>query len=820
MKQYWEVKSVHMDKILFFRMGDFYELFDQDAVTAAPVLGIALTARNKNNPEATAMCGMPHHSAANYINKLLSQNFKVAICDQLEEATPGKGIVKRGVTRILSPGMVYDPDTLDQITNNYICSYDETTVSFLEATTGECFYYKFSNEVERKKLIEILQPVELILDSKNYKIYLEAKTALEGPCVTEHNELTGKNVNVSSARLLSYAITMQGEKILQTLQNFEERFFQTRMELNFQTIKHLEIFETYRGETKGSFFTAINKTKTAAGSRKLKNWILFPLQNLSEISKRQDDIQMWTQKSADLKRLRQILGEMGDIERRLGKISNPTCNARDLVSLKNSLNAGVQVSTLANKHSKLELHNISKVISLIEKTIVDEPPIATKNGHMVRAGFDGDLDRLIQLTEDSQSLLNDMEQREKDAHGISSLKIRYNSVFGFYIEVTKTHTDKVPKHYVRKQTLTNAERYTTDELYKLETQVLSAKTKREELEFAIFDSLRSEILKNAQELLKFSHEWSEVDVVSSLSWLALEMNYTRPTFTKDRTLKLNNSRHPVIEQLSLPNMSKGFVPNDIEILPNGCMLLTGPNMAGKSTLMRQVALTAILAQMGSFIPAQESLLPIFDRIFTRIGASDDLSRGLSTFMVEMTETAYLLKNSTEKSLVVLDEIGRGTSTYDGMSLAQSILEYLVTTVKATTLFATHYHEITALQARYPQIQNAHMKVAEKNKEIIFLYTLTRGPANKSYGIEVAKLAGLPVAVTSLAKKILEQKENSQEESLPLFAAQITEQDLEVIERENTDKWRDVIEEISQFPVSQTSPIEALNKIENWKKSLN
>jgi DNA mismatch repair protein MutS len=823
MKQYWEVKSVHMDKILFFRMGDFYELFDQDAVTVAPILGIALTARNKNNPEATAMCGMPHHSAANYINKLLSQNFKVAICDQLEEATAGKGIVKRGVTRILSPGMVYDPETLDQVTNNYICSYDETTVSFLEATTGECFYYKFSNENECEKLIQILQPVELILDSKNYKNYLEAKT-LDGPCVTEHNELTGKNVNVSSARLLSYAITMQGEKVLQTLQPFEERNFTQRMELNFQTIKHLEIFETYRGETKGSFFNAINKTKTAAGSRKLKNWILFPLQNLAEILKRQTQIEFWSQKSAELKRIRQILGEMGDIERRLGKISNPTCNARDLASLKNSLQAGVQVSKLSNQHSEVELHNILKVIQLVEKTIVDEPPIATKNGHMIRSGFDSDLDRLIELSEDSQSLLADMEKREKDTYGISSLKIRYNSVFGFYIEVTKTHTDKVPKHYVRKQTLTNAERYTTDELYKLETQVLSAKTKREELEFAIFDSLRNEILKNAQTLLKFSQEWSEIDVVSSLAWLALEMNYTKPTFTKDRSLKLKNSRHPVIEQLTL----KPFVPNDIEILPNGCLFLTGPNMAGKSTLMRQVALTAILAQMGSFIPAKESLLPIFDRIFTRIGASDDLSRGLSTFMVEMTETAYLLKNSTEKSLVVLDEIGRGTSTYDGMSLAQSILEYLVSKVKATTLFATHYHEITSLQSKYTQIENMHMKVAEqnanqKNKDILFLYTLTRGPANKSYGIEVAKLAGLPIEVTSLAKKILEQKENSQSADLPLF----TQKNSEISETKDssetdfvTGKWKEIIEEITQFPTTMTSPLEALNKIENWKKTLN
>ena len=834
MKQYWDVKSVHTDKILFFRMGDFYELFDQDAVTAAPILGIALTARNKNQADATPMCGMPHHSVANYINKLLSHNFKVAICDQIEDPSTAKGIVKRAVTRILSPGMVYDPDTLDQITSNYICSYDETTVSFLDATTGEAFFYKFGNEIEKQKLINILQPVELVLDSKTYNKYLENKTELSGPCVTEHNELTGKNIHISSARLISYAVTMQGETVLQTLGEFEERFFAERMELNFQTVKHLEIFETYRGETKGSFFQAINKTKTAAGARKLKNWILFPLQNPESILNRQAQVKAWVNNPADLKRLRQVFSEMGDIERRLGKISNPTCNARDFIALKNSLVAGLQVSELSRgprslsknsftKDLEVASQKISSLIQKIERTIVDEPPLSTKNGHMIRAGFDTDLDHLIKLTEDSQGLLNEMEAREKETYQIPSLKIRYNSVFGFYIEVTKTHTDKVPKHYVRKQTLTNAERYITDELYKLEQQVLSAKTKREELEFAIFESLKNEILKNAQELLKFAHEWSEVDVISSLAWLAIEMNYTMPSFTKNRSLKLKSSRHPVIEQLSL----KPFVPNDIEIAPNGCMLLTGPNMAGKSTLMRQVALTAILAQMGSFIPAKESQIPIFDRIFTRIGASDNLSEGLSTFMVEMTETAYLLKNSTEKSLVVLDEIGRGTSTYDGMSLAQAILEYLVTQVRSTTLFATHYHEITSLQARYPQIENVHMRVAEaslsKGIEITFLYTLTRGPANKTYGIEVAKLAGLPVQVTNLAKKLLEQKEGLREESLPLFSSNFTELskgELEESSVEFPDKYRDVIEEISKFPTAQTSPLDALNKIEAWKKELN
>lgn len=816
MKQYWDVKSAHTDKILFFRMGDFYELFDQDAITAAPILGIALTSRNKNQEDATALCGMPYHSVAQHINKLLSLNFKVAICDQIEDPALAKGIVQRAVTRILSPGMVYDPNTLDQAQNNYLCSFDNKTVSFLDATTGEAFFYQYPHPQELQKLISILNPVEMVLKESDYKKVLEDKKSLTGPCLSEHNDLLGdEKLHESSRRLLSYAVSMQGQSLLQTLQNFEERYLVSRMELGSQVLKHLEIFKTYQGEDKGSFFSAINKTKTAAGARKLKNWILFPLLDQQEILKRQKVITSWYQNVGFLKQIRQILSLMGDIERRMGKISNPTCNARDLISLKESLRSGLEVSSLAQIHQKQETQIIYEIVKKIEETIVSEPPVLVRGGHIIQKGYSQELDELISLTEDAQSLLQKMEQEEKEKYQIPSLKIRYNQVFGFYIEVTKTHIEKVPKHYIRKQTLTNAERYTTDELHRLEGKVLTAKTKREELEFHIFENLCSEILKKAPQILKLAHDWSEVDVCSSLAWLALEMNYVAPEFAMDRSLDLKASRHPVIEQFA----KSQFVSNDIYVHPHGCLLLTGPNMAGKSTIMRQVALTAILAQIGSYVPAEQARLPLFDRIYTRIGASDFLTEGLSTFMVEMTETAYLLKNATNKSLVILDEIGRGTSTYDGMSLAQSILEYLVTQVSCMTFFATHYHELTNLAGAFSQIQNVHMKVAEKNHEITFLYTLTRGPANKSYGIEVARLAGLPVSVTNRAKKILEGKEQLQSRELPLFST--VDQDASCAESlYNNEKFEKILLEIQSSSLNQMTPLEAMNMIANWQKSLN
>ena len=835
MQQYWDVKAAHEDKIILFRMGDFFEMFHRDAEIAAPVLGIALTSRNKKAADETKMCGVPHHSVANSINKLLAHGFKIAICDQIEDPKLAKGLVKRAVTRILSPGVVYDPETLDATRPNYLASFDSKSLSFLDTTTGEAFYFLSENAARRDRLIGSLGPVEVIIPKSSEQA---AQFVLghygSKALVTVHESLFDfkgaqkPSWPESALRLLSYAVHMQGEKILETLAPFEPREIHDRMELPSTVVRHLEIFETYKGDVKGTLFHAIDRTKTSSGARLLKQWLQFPLCSLEAISARASRVETWT-KSFQLKQVRASLAGLGDIERRLGKIGNPSCNPRDLVCLADSLEAGLEVSQHAQEKWDQELleaaHRVSREVRL---TLVDEPPVQLKHGGLIREGFDPELDQLIQLSTNSHQLIMELEAREREATGISSLKVRFNSVFGYYIEITNTHKDKVPKdRYDRKQTLANAERYLTKELAELESKVLSAQSKRLELELQIFQRLIANCLMNAQKLLKLARMWAEVDVVSSLAQLALEQNYTRPKVVRGGELRLKSSRHPVIEQaLSVP-----FVANDIELQAHGCLLLTGPNMAGKSTLMRQVAVSAILAQIGSFVPASQAELPLFDRIFTRIGASDFLSEGLSTFMVEMKETAEMLDLATDSSLVILDEVGRGTSTYDGMSLAQSILEFLLDSRRSMTLFATHYHELTELSSRYPQLFNVHMRIHEKlganGAEITFLHQLAKGPANKSYGIHVAKLAGLPASVLKRASGILKKLEGGRSfdaDQMSLLGRFDIEAANEIESRvesvpEIPAFVASALQEIKGLDVSSLTPLEALNRIAQWQRSL-
>ncbi|MGZ3783002.1 MAG: DNA mismatch repair protein MutS [Bdellovibrio sp.] len=827
MKQFWDIKSVHQDKILLFRMGDFFEMFFDDAVKAAPVLGIALTQRNKKSQDETPMCGVPHHSIAGPINKLLSAGFKVAICDQLEDPKTAKGIVKRGVTRVLTPGMVYDSDTLDGTKPHYLVSLDNESISFLDTTTGEAFFFRSQNISELLRFTQILPVAEVVI-SKDEEVLL---SGLDGILISHHDELIDplhnllrKQAPLSAARLVSYVKHLSGEEALATLAPFVERDLEHRLELSGTVLRHLEIFSTYKGEGLGSLFHAINRTQTSAGSRLLRQWLSFPLRDEKAIEQRLDSVEFWRSHVLELKRVRQILGQMGDIERRLGKISQPQCNGRDLLALAGSVHAGISaLEVLVHAAGgKAHFEPLRDLAYKIERTLVDEPPLSTKQGYLIRQGVSAELDELIELSTHSQALVARMEAEEKEMTGISSLKIRYNNVFGYYIEITNTHKDKAPAHYQRKQTLTNAERYCTEELVELERKVLSANTKRADLEFEFFETLRKQILAECPALLSLAHQCSEVDVVSALAWLSLEEKYVRPLFTENHSLKLKASRHPVVEQ----TVKKNFVANDIEIRPHSCLLLTGPNMAGKSTLMRQVALNAILAQMGSFVPCDEACLPIFDSIFTRIGASDQLSEGLSTFMVEMTETSAMLKNATKDSLVILDEVGRGTSTFDGMCLAQAILEHLLSDVKAMTFFATHYHELTSLDQSYGQIVNAHMTVAERNGEIRFLHTLVKGPALKSYGVQVAELAGLPVSVTKRAKSLLRDIEAKKVQvssqlslldQIPNFEetmeAKMEAASCEVIPVE----IKGLLNEVDKYPLMQMSPLDAMNQIAKWKE---
>lgn len=776
MTQYWEVKNQHPDKVILFRMGDFFEMFHEDARIAAPILNIALTQRNKKSADDTPMCGVPHHSVAGPIMKLLAAGKKIAICDQVEDPKQAKGLVKRAVTRCLSPGMVYDPDTLDQLAANYLCAYDSETVSFLDTSTGEAFFYRETSAGEQRRLMKVLCPRELVLGEGQRAEWLDGQFAssldesvtfnqgsnmilsghaLNESLLSESLRESHRALPLSALRVLSYALSMQGTELSSTLGDFVERRLEKRLVMSPTVLRHLEIFSTYKGDSKGSLFFAINRTKTSAGGRRLKTWLQFPLADENEIHQRLDRLERWTSCLDELQTLRRTLAGMGDVERRLGKISSPSCSPRDVESLKDSLEVGLSIKSFCDQDVDPSLwQTCSQLTQKIDQILESEAPPNFKDGGIIRRGFDPQLDEWIRLSEDSQTLLAELEAREKVATDISSLKVRYNGVFGFYIEITNAHKTKVPSHYLRKQTLANAERFTTDELIELEKKVLTARTKRLELEREIFVQLRQHILRASADLLILSRVWSELDVVSSLAWLALEYKYCRPKVFANGQLQLKSSRHPVVEQ----EVHRRFVPNDISLDEGQCLLLTGPNMAGKSTLMRQVAISAILAQVGSFVPAESASMPIFDRIFTRIGASDYISEGLSTFMVEMQETAEMLHDAGARSLVILDEVGRGTSTYDGMCLAQAILEFLVERRQSLTLFATHYHELTQLESRLPRVKNAHMSIVEKSGDIQFLHTLVAGPANKSYGIQVAKLAGLPKEVTQRAQGLLKRIE--------------------------------------------------------------
>jgi DNA mismatch repair protein MutS len=639
MKQYWDMKSAHQDKILLFRMGDFFEMFHEDAVHAAPILGVALTARNKKSADQTPMCGVPHHSIAGHINKLLSHGLKVAICDQVEDAKLAKGLVKRAVTRILSPGMVYDPETLDGHAFNYLCSFDSQTVSFLEPTTGECFFYAVSEAREQAKLIAIINPVEIVLDSRDLD---KVKTLLgDGFVYSSHDSLyEASGVSASGRRLLDYAVSMQGPEILQTTSSFEEREYNSRLQVDAEVLRHLEVFKTYKGDAKGSLFEAINATLTAGGSRRLRQWLCFPLRQENKINGRLNEIALWLSQNEALKMVRQSLKGIGDLERKMGKISHPNAHPRDLRNLAETFQ---HISDILEYFP--EKKEAQKKINLwrreLDRLLEDELPLAFRDGGIIRKGVSPELDELIELATNSQGKILELEAKERELTQIPSLKVRYNGVFGFYIEITHTHAAKVPlQRYQRKQTLTNAERYTTDELVDLERKAVSARTRRAELEIEIYQQLKKDLLAEMQDFLKLAHFLSDLDAITALAWLALENNYCRPAFSATGDLKLKASRHAVVER----NVS--FVPNDIHLAAGQCLLLTGPNMAGKSTIMRQVAITALMAQMGSYVPASQAVLPIYDRIFTRIGASDFLTEGLSTFMVEMKETAVMLKEAT------------------------------------------------------------------------------------------------------------------------------------------------------------------------------
>lgn len=814
MQEYLKIKRQNPDKILLYRLGDFYETFFEDAVTMSKVLEITLTGREQGKFGRIPLAGIPAKSVNGYIEKLVQKNFKVVICDQLEDPKFAKGIVKRGVTRIITSGTLTESEMLNQNSNNYICALfkDEKSklwgFSYADISTGEFKVTQSSYELILAELARI-SPTEVIGPSKKqdiqpFQIVPEEKIDLPDDIVKLYNcskipasvfdEHFAQNnlkavFEANSLEAFGYSRYKLGfrcagallayiwENMKENIPKFEriEPYeLSEYMILDSSTRKNLELTHTSRDKNKyGSLLWAIDKTKTNMGARLLKNWVCQPLKNVEDINMRQDAVSELVDRNNERLNIANLLEQVSDIQRLSTKISNNSASPRDFISLKTSLSVLPELLKVTEdfEHNPLETiakynDDITEYVDVIDRTINDEnTPILLKEGNIIKEGVSGELDYLRDLLTGGEKWIENFSEKEKERTGIKSLKVGFNKVFGYFIEVTNTYLDQIPPEYVRKQTLTGAERFITDELKKHEDEVLNAKFKSTELEYKLFCDFREYSKEFVSTIREISDCIAQCDVFTCLAGVAIENNYTKPIIDSSDDFVVKNGRHPVLEKI-LPLGE--YVPNDLELKGNSTdttqfMILTGPNMAGKSTYMRQNALIAILAQMGSWIPADYAKIGVVDKIFTRVGASDDLTLGQSTFMVEMIETACILNSATDRSFILLDEIGRGTSTYDGVAIAWSVAEYIATKIKARCIFATHYHELNVMTQTYPQIKNFRITISEENGEIEFLRKVVQGGASKSYGIQVAKMAGLPNAVIKRSQELMTrmQKDNAQ-----------------------------------------------------------
>jgi len=814
MAQYRQCKGqLPAGTILLFRLGDFYEMFFEDAQEAAGILNVALTKRGD-----TPMCGIPYHATGNYLSKLLAAGRKVAICDQVETAKPGQ-LVKREVTQILSPGAHFDERMLEAGRNNFLVAVATSGSRFglaaIDLTTGDFKVAELENESAMLAELERLNPGEVIFPEESQRL---AESV--GPSVSVLNGYDGWVFALETAEFTlkdhfkvaaldgfglkgrTAAIGAAGGALHYVSQHLRRdvthftrlTFYEVAdyLVLDAATLKHLEILEPLHREAAkpATLYAALNQTSTPMGARRLRDWLSQPLSSVEAIQRRQSALGQFLHGSAALDRFRESLKEVRDLERTISRLSIGSGNARDLGQLRGALGqlpalrrliAEVQdapssdaltlgeaifdepaTDELPPLLSELggQLHELPEVTDLISRAIADEPPLTIKDGGIIRVGFDPALDELRRGATEGKDWIAQLQKEESKKTGIPSLKVRFNSVFGYFIEVTKTHLDKVPEHYTRKQTMTNAERFITPELKEMEGKILGAEERSQKLEHELFQRVREEVLQSLPRIQQIASALAQLDVLAGFAEVARLRGYVCPEVRDDGMLQIDDGRHPVLEQALV---GEPFVPNDTQLESDDRQIavITGPNMAGKSTYIRQVALLALLAHTGSFVPAKRARVDLVDRIFTRIGASDDLSRGQSTFMVEMTETANILNNATERSLVVLDEVGRGTSTFDGLSLAWSIVEHLHNQVGAKTLFATHYHELTELAGRLPRLANLNVAVREWNDQIVFLHKIVEGGADKSYGIHVARLAGVPGPVIERAKAILRNLEETE-----------------------------------------------------------
>ena len=871
MQQYMETKEQYKDCILFYRLGDFYEMFFEDAQIASRELELTLTGKSCGQEERAPMCGVPYHAVESYLNKMVSKGYKVAICEQMEDPKLAKGIVKREVVRIVTPGTNLNVQALEESKNNYLMciAYFEGRigVSVADVTTGD--YYLTEVEDNKKLLDEINKytPSEIIcndalivsgVDLEDLKGRLHITVFALEPhyfdenncvrCLMQHfhvNTVEGLGIGdfqngiIAAGSLLQYLYETQKT----TLTHFTHLYpylTSKYMLLDSSTRRNLELTETLREKQKrGSLLWVLDKTRTAMGARMLRTWLEQPLIEKEEIEKRLDAVDEFCKKPVIRDEIREYLNPVYDLERLLGKVSYKTANPRDLLAFRNSLSMLPHIKTVlgectAEYLTKIEDETdaLEDICALIRDSIVDEPPISIREGGIIKEGFDEDIDRLRHAKTEGKTWLAELEEKDRERTGIKNLRIKYNKVFGYYFEVTNSYKNMVPEDYVRKQTLANAERYTTPRLKELEDMILNAEDKLCTLEYDAFCRIRDTIAGQIQRIQCTAKAVARLDVFASLSIVAERNHYVRPKLNEKGIIDIKDGRHPVVEQMIQNDM---FIANDTYLDNNrNCIsIITGPNMAGKSTYMRQSALIVLMAQIGSFVPAKKADIGIVDRIFTRVGASDDLASGQSTFMVEMNEVANILRNATSNSLLILDEIGRGTSTFDGLSIAWAVIEHISNRklLGAKTLFATHYHELTELEGKMNNVNNYCIAVKEKGDDIVFLRKIIRGGADKSYGIQVARLAGVPDMVIDRAKEIVEQLmdndiiekvqsiaiDNSRNEKKKV--THYDEVDLTQMSLFDTVKDEDVLEELKNIDISNLTPLDALNTLYQLQNKL-
>jgi len=862
MRQFHHFKGKHPDCILFFRMGDFYETFYEDAKTCSKVLGLTLTSRDKGSENPVPLAGVPYHAIDGYLKKMLQAGYRVAVCEQVEDPKTAKGVVKRDIVRIVTPGTLTDDMLLENKKDNFLCAIDldvkgYAALSWVDISTGHFFVQR----VPEKELLSELQrlaPAECLLADRRGELF-EVETRklakdigqLTRAIITErpswyfdpYQARQRLLKHFSAATLEGFGISDGDEDLIPPAGAILEYLNETQkttlghiqslrkvsrgnfLQIDPVSLRSLEVLQTIRAESRrGSLLACLDETQTGMGGRMFRNWLCMPLCDVAAIEARQEAIQELKENLQTLTQIRELLSDIADTERIAARISTYRASPRDLLGLARTLRRVPQLRELLsglqaglNAHLAGQCDSMDELATLLESAIEPDCPTHLREGGVIRNGFSQELDRLRSISTDGQSWLRNYQKQESQRTGIANLKVGYNKVFGYYIEITNASADKVPADYVRKQTVKNAERYITEQLKNYENEVLTAEERALELEQRLFEDLRAESAKYVGRLQQLADTMAQCDCLACLAYLAVRRNYNRPKITNDSRLIIHEGKHPVLAEV----LGAEFVPNDVELGDGtgNIAVITGPNMSGKSTYIRQIALLTLMAQTGSFVPAKEAEIGLVDRIFTRVGASDELVRGQSTFMVEMTETANIINNATGRSLVILDEVGRGTSTYDGLALAWAITEHIATRLKCRTLFATHYHELTELAELFDNIRNCNVAVREWMDEVVFLHRILPGGTDKSYGIHVAKLAGIPKSILSRSNEILEELESA-------FAKEATGTRLAKHKTKESDgdalfiqKHKSVLDKLASTDVNHLTPLEAINLLSQIKNEI-